>query len=115
MQDLSRVCDLHHSSRQYWILNPLSKARDRTHNVMVMVGFVFTAPQEELLRTPFLTLRGELPRSQMCPLGAWPGTSHKRGARGLSEGRHLPESFGCCSLSPARTELTGGRDEQTSW
>ena len=26
--DLSRFCDLHHSSRQRWILNPLSEARD---------------------------------------------------------------------------------------
>ena len=29
MQDPSRVCDLHHSSQQYWILNPLSEARDQ--------------------------------------------------------------------------------------
>ena len=29
-EDLSSVCDLHHSSRQDHILNPLSKARDRT-------------------------------------------------------------------------------------
>ena len=28
--DLSCVCDPHHSSRQCWILNPLSKSRDRT-------------------------------------------------------------------------------------
>jgi len=28
MQDLSLVCDLHHSSWQPQILNPLSKARD---------------------------------------------------------------------------------------
>ena len=27
-QDLSHVCDLHHSSRQCQILNPLSEARD---------------------------------------------------------------------------------------
>ena len=27
---------LHHSSRQWWIFNPLSKARDRTHNLMVL-------------------------------------------------------------------------------
>ena len=34
--DLSRVCDLHHSSRQHWILNPLiSDARARTRNLMV--------------------------------------------------------------------------------
>ena len=28
--DPSHVCNLHYSSRQCWILNPLSKARDRT-------------------------------------------------------------------------------------
>ena len=28
--DLSHVCDLHHSSRQCWIFNPLSRARDQT-------------------------------------------------------------------------------------
>ena len=32
--DPSRVCDLHHSSRQHWILNPLSEARDGTRNLM---------------------------------------------------------------------------------
>ena len=30
MQDLSCVCDLHHSSQQHRILNPLSEARDQT-------------------------------------------------------------------------------------
>ena len=29
-QDLSHVCELHHSSRQCQILNPLSEARDQT-------------------------------------------------------------------------------------
>ena len=29
-QDLSSICDLHHSSRQPWILNPLRRARDWT-------------------------------------------------------------------------------------
>ena len=33
--DPSRVYDLHHSSPQQWILNPLSEARDRTQNLMV--------------------------------------------------------------------------------
>ena len=33
-QDPSRVCDLHHSSQQCWILNPLGKARDQTHILM---------------------------------------------------------------------------------
>ena len=33
--DPSHVCDLCHSSRQCWILNPLSKARDPTCNLMI--------------------------------------------------------------------------------
>ena len=32
--DLSHVCDLHHSSRQHWIPNPLSETRDWTHIFM---------------------------------------------------------------------------------
>ena len=32
----SRICNLHHSSRQHQILNPMSEARDRTHNLMVI-------------------------------------------------------------------------------
>ena len=35
MQDLSCVFNLHRSSRQCHILNPLSKDRDQTHNLMV--------------------------------------------------------------------------------
>ena len=31
MRDASHICDLHHNSLQCWILNPLSKAWDRTH------------------------------------------------------------------------------------
>ena len=31
----SHICDLHHSSWQYWILNPLSETRDRTH---ILIG-----------------------------------------------------------------------------
>ena len=33
--NLSLVCDLHHSSQQCQTLNPLSEARDRTHNLLV--------------------------------------------------------------------------------
>ena len=32
--DLRCVCDLHHSSLQHWILNPLSGARDQTYIFM---------------------------------------------------------------------------------
>ena len=33
-QDLSPICNLHHSSRQHWIHNPLSEARDQTRILM---------------------------------------------------------------------------------
>ena len=33
--DPSRICNLHHSSWQGWILNPLREARDRSGNLMV--------------------------------------------------------------------------------
>ena len=45
-QDLSGVCHLHHSSGQHQILNPLSEARDRTRN-LVLIGFVSTVSQWE--------------------------------------------------------------------
>ena len=35
MPDLSHVCDLHHSSQQGRILNPLSEARDQTRNPII--------------------------------------------------------------------------------
>ena len=31
IQDPSCVCDLHHSSQQYWTLNPLSETKEHTH------------------------------------------------------------------------------------
>ena len=34
MPDLSHLCDLHHSSQQHRLLNPLSGARGGTHNFM---------------------------------------------------------------------------------
>jgi len=34
--DPSNTCNLHRSSQQHWILKPLSKARDQTHNLMVL-------------------------------------------------------------------------------
>ena len=33
--DLTHICNIYHSSRQPWIFNPLSEARDGTRNFMV--------------------------------------------------------------------------------
>ena len=40
------VCNLHHSSLQGQILNPLSEAWDQTR--ILMAGFITTEPQREL-------------------------------------------------------------------
>ena len=48
-QDPSYVCDLHHSSQQCWIPNPLSEARDRTASSWILVRFVIAEPWQELL------------------------------------------------------------------
>ena len=55
-QDLSCICDLHHSSWQCRILNPLSKARDQTYILMGMLVRFLTGTQEELLSLPLTTL-----------------------------------------------------------
>ena len=73
MQDLSRDCKLHHSSRQCGIFNPLSEARDWTHNLMVpswihfrcaMMGtpgfFVFLGPYPRHMEVPRLGVKLEL-------------------------------------------------------
>ena len=36
MPNPSRICNLHLSLQQHWILNPLSKARDQTLNLVVL-------------------------------------------------------------------------------
>ena len=46
--DPSHICDVHYSSQQQWILNPLSEARGRTCNLWFLVGFIPTVPWQEL-------------------------------------------------------------------
>ena len=40
--DASRICNLYHSSWQCWIPNPLSEARDQTHNLIDTSQILFT-------------------------------------------------------------------------
>lgn len=49
MQDLNRICDLHHSSGQHRILNPWARPGIYPASSWILVGFVSTAPQWELL------------------------------------------------------------------
>ena len=51
--DLSHVYELHHSSWQHQILNPLSEARDRTRIILLLVGFISIVSQQEELLSHF--------------------------------------------------------------
>ena len=58
MPDPSHICDLHHSSQQRRILNPLSETGIEPVSSWVLVRFVSTEPQRELPKVfPF----GEVP------------------------------------------------------
>ena len=48
MWDQSCICDLHHSSWQRCILNPLSEAMDQIHVFMDPVGFITAKPFGDL-------------------------------------------------------------------
>ena len=53
MPDPSHVCDLHHSSLQHWILNPLRRPRIEPASLWILVGVVMTEPQWELQQFSF--------------------------------------------------------------
>ena len=46
--DLSLICDLHHSSQQCQILNPLREARIESESSWIPVGFVAAEPRRDL-------------------------------------------------------------------
>jgi len=52
--DPSRILELHHSSPQRRILNPLSEARDRTRNLMVPGWICFRCATKGTPRKAFL-------------------------------------------------------------
>ena len=52
-QDPSLVCNLHHSSRQCRILNPLSEARVEPASSWMLVRFISAVPRREPLFTIF--------------------------------------------------------------
>ena len=56
--DPSHICNLHHSSPQCWILNPLSKAKNQTLNLVVLSGICFCcATKGTLLHQVFKTTK----------------------------------------------------------
>ena len=56
----SRICDLLHRSWQCRILNPLSEARHRTHNLMVPSWICFSCATAGTLRAAQILIYGTL-------------------------------------------------------
>ena len=77
-EDLSCVCDLHRSSRQRQILNPLSETRDQTHNLMVPRQIRFPCAMMGTPNFPYSDT-SQLPPPNLLanvPLSSWgPGDS----------------------------------------
>ena len=65
--DLSLVCDLHHSSQQHHILNPLSEARDWAHNLMVPSWIHFPCAMGQELPRWFFLIKTNKPASREAP------------------------------------------------
>ena len=65
MPDPRRACDLHHSSQQCWILNPLCEARNRTHILMDASQICYHCAMTDTPRKVFYTfsIQDHQPRS----------------------------------------------------
>ena len=46
--DLNHICDLHHSSRQLQIPDPMSEAKIKFASTWILVRFISAVPQREL-------------------------------------------------------------------
>ena len=74
--DLSRICDLHHSSQQLRILNHWARPGIKPANSWLLLGFVSTVPPRKLLKQFFYHVQsweGSQPR-----FNAQLSTSHTR-------------------------------------
>ena len=75
IQDLSHVCDLHHSSRQHLILNPPSEARNQSLNLTVPSRIPFHCAT---MGTPSLSsFRGCVSLAKQLGLKASGGSSER--------------------------------------
>ena len=94
MQDPSSFCNLHHSSQQCRIPDPLSEARDQTHILMDTSRICFRSAARgtpQLFKFKFVWISSPHPvvTIKMSPnLGKWP----LGGKIGCGSGRHLDGS-----------------------
>ena len=72
MPDPSCFFNLHHSSRQRWILDPLSEARDQN---WILVRFISAEPRQELLEG-FFEITPNWKHSKHPSTGKWISKSY---------------------------------------
>ena len=99
MQNLSRICNLHHSSWQCQILNPLSEARDPTLILTVPSWIRFHCATLGTLSSSFLNLHPSVPLYVAYILKSQKPLCHPTAA---------PRSQAFCSPIPTLTLWPGG-------
>ena len=105
MQDPSHVCNLHHSSGQRWIPNPLSEARDGTCILMVPSWVHFcqatTGTPREVLGLSFAggTLFEVVCEREPTAVGGWWGV--QLGREGQTTSRRTTRGWSSSSMKTA--------------
>ena len=111
-RDPSCICDLHHSSPQRRIPNLLSKARDRTHSLMVPTGFAN-------LTVIFLTTKVKgCHELVVCPFCSTSRTKARvLGVHALKSTRlfRVPSQFSWQTLQPLRSSLWTWQQPHSVW
>ena len=87
--DPSHVCDLHHSSRQHQIPNPLNEARYQSS--WILVRFLTTEPQRELLQPFFYVFVPQIDTDSCYE----PSARLERGSQSWTRQALLPGPWPC--------------------
>ena len=112
-QDLSCICDLHHRSRQHWILNPRRRPGIEPASSWILVRFITTEPQGELQPDFFFFFKAAAPQSSAFPYWFYDlkGMDHKTIKMSVNFGREkfcLRSGKSLCpwiSLPKKRTDM----------
>ena len=115
MQDPSHICDLHHSSRQCWILNPLSEARDQTCSLMVPSQICFCSTT---MGTPTCAVfwdEGAMPVPVEVPVAGMESASQLQPVPQLQQKQIFLIGIFWKALSLFCRGLIGRNDQQWQW
>ena len=133
MWDPNHVCDLHHSSQQCWIVNPMSEARDGTRILMDASRVQYHCTTMGTPQFTFLGFKGLICKVGICSQGQPEGRVRTRKRRccvnllgyGRKQGFGRSTRFSLCHgegasdrvrdprSGPGAERVRGHRTEQT--